>query len=193
MITRINLDATKINSQVRKDKLTRVAQELHTVINSRIFMDAIIKMKPMKGELSIWKDATNMSIYKHIMSGAETLDPVEDYELDIYVDDYYSLKWVIGYTRPSIKTIYINSRYFDKRTTKLIGSNILHEQGDKLGFKHAFRKPSRSCICYQLNDIYETCYDRIFGKGQANKVKVCYRPWKFLKLKKVCYWKEIYD
>jgi len=189
VITKITIDASKIDTQERKDKLEIVAQEMHRVLNSTIFRDKVMLMKK-HGERSKWKDKTNLEIYNHIMSGQEVLNGEEvDYELDIFVDDYFSLKRVIGYTYPSIKTIFVNTRYFDKRNTRDIGSNILHETGHKLGFSHDFRatKDRPYSICYQLNKVYEECHNILMGTV-ISKVKVCHRSWKTLWLKKYCYW-----
>lgn len=190
MLTTINIDASKIGSQERKDKLAIVAQEMHRVINSTLFRDKIMQIKK-QGELSKFKNQPNSLIYKHIMSGQEVLDDELDYELDIFVNNYFSLKRVIGYTKPSIKTIFVNTRYFDKRNTRDIGSNILHEYGHKLGFKHAFRKTRNRhlSLCYQLNKAYEDCYDKLFGIPQYKTI--CYRNWKTLWIKKTCYQVEI--
>ena len=132
-------------------------------LNSKVFQDKVMAMNK-SGETSKFKNHFNASIYKMIMDGAETLDPVIDHELDIYIDDYFSWKPVIGYTYKSTKTIFVNTRYFDKRSTKLVGSNILHEYGHKLGFEHDFNRTARRpySICYQLSKIYKQCHDQIF-------------------------------
>jgi len=191
MLTKINIDASRLDTNERKEKIEQVAVEMHQIVNSRIFQDKVHTMKKW-GETSKYKDASNQRIYKMIMDGAETLDPIVDNEMDIFIDDYFSWRRVIGYTKKNIKTIFVNTRYFDKRGTKLIGSNIMHEYGHKLGFGHDFYATDRRpfSICYQLNNIYEECYDRLFGYT-LSKIKVCYRPWYFLGLRKKCYWKEI--
>jgi len=63
MITRINIDATRIDTGERKQKLERVTMEMHRILNSSLFMDKVMKMKK-HGETSKWKDRTNAEVYK---------------------------------------------------------------------------------------------------------------------------------
>ena len=191
MITKININATRVDTGERKLKLERVTMEMHRILNSQLFRDKVIMMKPW-GETSKWKGGNTVAIYNHIMSGAEALSPEQDYEIDIYVDDYYSLKKVIGYTYKNTKYQYVNTRYFDKRQTDKIGANILHEYGHKLGFGHDFRRTKRRphSICYLLGDIYIECYRKLMG-NLPQTVKVCRRSWKTLWLKKTCFWREV--
>lgn len=189
MITQININGTQLNSEARRDKMTRVAQEMHTVINSSYFRDQILKMKPLDGERSIYRTASNMEIYKMLMDGAEVLSPVKDNVMDIYIDDYYALSSALGKTSGGSKWIYVNTRYFDGMHSKKVGSLCLHEYGHKLGFSHDFRatKDRPSSICYQLNNCYESAYDRIFGVNQPCRVKVCKSYFFFWKK---CVWEE---
>lgn len=193
MLTKITIDGSRLNTEWRREKAQRVAHEMHTVINSKIFQDKVLKMDKW-GETSKYKDAPNIEIYQMIMRGAEVLDPVVDNEIDIYVDDYYSIKRVIGYTYANTKWIYTNTRYVDSYHSKLVGSNFIHEYGHKLGFDHDFRSTARRpySICYLLNDIYEQCYAILF-KQTKSEVRVCYRSWKTLWLKKYCYTKEVWS
>lgn len=191
MITTVNIDASKLDTQERIDKMTQVAIEMHRVLNSKIFMDGVLRMKK-HGERSKYINYSNTEIYQMIMKGAEVLDPVVDYELDIFVDDYYSFKRVIGYTYANTKTVFVNTKYFDTNSARGVGSNILHEYGHKLGFGHDFRSTSARpySICYQLNKIYEDCHRKLYSDLVTSKVKYCYRSWKTLWLKKYCYWRE---
>lgn len=186
MVTKINIDASKIDTDQRYEKIQDIAFEIHTVINSKIFMDQVLKMKKF-GERSKYKDYTNMEIYQILMKGSETLEPVEDNEWDIYIDDYFSWKRVIGYTKKNIKTIFINTRFFDKRHRALCGSNIVHEYGHKLGFSHDFRatKDRPFSICYQLNKAYEAAYSKIYNTYPSSRF-ICKRSWKYLWIKKTC-------
>lgn len=192
MITKINIDASKIDTEERYQKIQDVAFEIHTVLNSTIFRDLVMKMKK-HGERSKYKDYSNAEIYQILMKGAETLDPVEDYEWDIYIDDYFSLKRVIGYTKRNIKTIFVNTRFFDTRHRALCGSNIVHEQSHKLGFSHDFRstKDRPFSVSYQLNICYEKAFSKIYNIYPEVKV-ICRRSWKYLWLKKICTREEIW-
>ena len=127
------------------------------------------------------------------MNGAEVLDPVIDNEWDIFIDGYFSMKRVIGYTMRNIKTIFVNTKYFDTRHKALVGSNIVHEYGHKLGFSHDFRATADRpfSICYQLNLCYEAAYSKIYNVYPEIKT-VCKRNWKFLWLKKTCYRVEVW-
>ena len=190
MITGIKIDATRLNCSHRKMKMEQVRDELFMVINSQLFRDKIMRAD-FSGERSVHKTKSKIEIYKMLMKGAELYEPIADNELDIYVDDYYSLKRVIGYTTRKTKLIYVNTRYFDARSSKLVGSNILHEYGHKLGFSHDFSrtKAREKSICYQLNDIYEACYDHMFRTDTISLIKVCNRSWKRLWLFPKCEWK----
>lgn len=175
MITEIKLDANKMDVKERADKLGEVAWEMHQVLNSTLFRDTLLKTLKKDGERSKWKDATNMEIYKRLMSGADRFNETEDNVLDIFVDDYYTFKNVIGYTTLNSKYIRVNTKFFDGRSNKLVGSNLVHEYGHLVGFSHDFwDTPERPLsICYQLNKIYETCHKRLIGNnGSLVKVKV---------------------
>lgn len=177
MITEINMDANRMNVKERADKLGEVAWEMHQVVNSSIFRDRVLKLSPAQkvGERSKWKDASNMEIYKRLMRGAERFKDDEDNVMDIYVDDYYTFKRVIGYTTLTSKYIYVNTKYFDGRSNKLVGSNLLHEYGHHVGFSHDFwaTEERPNSLCYQLNRIYEECHNMLIGnRGSLVKVKV---------------------
>ncbi len=119
------------------------------------------------------------------MSGSEVLSQGMDSEMDIEVVPYYSLKRVIGYTYPSIAKIYFNTRYFDQRPNNLIGSNLIHEYGHKLGFSHSFRntKTRHLSIPYLLNEAYENAHFEIYGDAKVSKIRVCTGWWIFKKCK----------
>jgi hypothetical protein len=173
MITGINLNASKMNCEERRDKLEEVAFQLHQIVNSTIFRDKVLRMRPW-GETSEWKSASGAMIYNHIMSGAEETNGIEDRVMDIYVDDFFSYRNIVGYMNPFKKWIHVNTKYFDKRFNKAIGSNILHEYGHTLGFRHegGATKARPHSICYRLNVIYEECHNKLVGNNIPSLVKI---------------------
>lgn len=169
------MDNSRMDTKEGAQKLDEVARELHRILNSTMFRDLVFKMGPKPGERSVWRTASNKEIYDRIMSGAEETDETTDNSIDLVVDDYYSPMRVIGYMVRGKKGIFVNKKYFNTRSNKMVGSNLIHEYGHHIGFSHDFKRtPDRpTSIAYQLNKIYEQCHDRIIGNvGSLVRVKV---------------------
>jgi hypothetical protein len=82
---------------------------------------------------------TNAQIYKRLLEGAEMLSPAKNNTMDLKLESYEESNIVIGYTMPSIKTIYMNKKYLDLSNfhPNKVAMNLMHEWLHKLGFKHA--------------------------------------------------------
>ena len=193
----VNIRSNKLNTKERIDKAEIVENEMQLILRSDLFKNRFIRVLDQSdyknGELSKWRNATPDEIYVHIMRAQEILNPEEDNEVDIWVDDYFSIRNVVGHTYRTDQQIYTNTKFFDKRTSRDNGSNFFHEWGHKLGFGHDFRNTDRRkySLCYLMNDVYEWCWDTMFGEPSPNdKVLVCYRSWIFFKK---CYWKNAGD
>lgn len=191
-MVRLRIDSSRMDTMERRLKLATVAEEMHQVLNSTFFRDKVLQIKKW-GERSPWKDKSNMEVYQKIMSGAEVLSPKPDKELFIIVDDYWSPKKVIGYTYPNTETVYVNTRFFDKRHRALIGSNLLHEISHKLGFSHDHKatKARPFSVSYQLNKAYEAAYSKIYNVYPVKK-SVGRRSWRTLWIKKIYKMEEIW-
>lgn len=192
---KVTLDGKKLNTIERREKAQLIAEEMQIVYNSdvfkEVFLDLLDKRDYKSGELSKWAYETPDAIYAYFMNGVEILSPELDYEVDFFLDDYYTIKRVIGHTYPSDKYVYTNTRYFDVSSSKMSGSNFTHEYGHKKGFKHDFRRTSRrnDSLCYILNDAYEIAWERIFGDvSERDKRLVCKRVWYKLWIGKKCWW-----
>lgn len=183
----VTIESNKLDTIKRREKATFTEIEMSEVWNSTIFktifLETLLKNDYTKGERSAWAKATPETIINHFYSGVEVLNPLADNKAKIKVDDYYTFKRVIGYTSKSDPYIYVNTKYFDGRQTILVGSNLTHEWGHKIGFSHDFRRTKyrHLSLCYLLNDIYEKSFCEIYG---WEKVKTYYRSWKTLKLKR---------
>lgn len=185
---KVRINIAKLNTTYRRNKALRIQCEMEHVLNHSVYKKKWISLvqaamdngsfkKGEKSDMRSFTDAKALFIVMH--SGYETLDPINDFVLNIDVDDYFSFKRVIGYTYPSIRGIFINTRYFDKRSNKLCGSNFKHESDHKVGAKHSFYKNKwrKFCICYLSNVAYEDSFDKIYWVQPKPKRK--YRsPWR---------------
>lgn len=168
---------------------------MNIVLNHEIFhkvlLDILDNSPYGSGELSDFKYWNPKDLIEYFFDGSEKLSPIKDGVMNIDLDDYYTIKKVIGYTNKNTPTIFTNTKYFDKRTSKLIGSFFCHEYGHKKGFDHHFfnTKVRQFSLSYLLNVAYEKAWELIFNGDQAaaDKKIVCKRTWKTLFLKKVCY------
>jgi len=189
-IVKVKVDVSRLDTNKRKTKAKNAAIRMQTVLNSNDFKIRLLTelSENMNGELSKWKYAKPVEIYNRIISGAVSLDENKDGVIDIQMDDYYSFKKVIGYTKKNIQTIFVNTKYFDRRSHKQIGSNLTHEYGHKCGFSHHFRNTSvrNRSICYILNDVFESAYDAIFV--ETPKEAVYYVPWYVKLWRRVRFW-----
>jgi len=150
---KMNLD--KINGCERRKKLIEVSEQIELIVNSGDFKSAIFDMRPW-GELSKWKDVTKSELYNHIMSGKEETSNFADNEMDLYIDDYYTMAGVYGYMSPGKRTIHLNVKFLDFLSYRKLGSLIVHEWSHTMGFRHEGGSTvarSRS-IPYLLNEIY---------------------------------------
>lgn len=192
---RVNINYDKLNTEERRLKAGLVADEMQLILNSDLFKEKFLAIADYHGELSKWKDATITEIFAYLMNGSEILSPDIDGEIDLFVDDYYTPKRVIGHTYDSDRFIYTNTKYFDTYSTKLVGSNFLHEYGHKKGFDHDFKSTARRdfSLCYLLNDIYERTWDELLGDpSERDKVLVCTRSWRTLFFQR-CRWIKVKD
>ncbi len=82
---------------------------------------------------------TNAQVYKAILEGAEKLSPAKNNAMDLDLERYTESNIVIGYTMPSIRTIFMNSKYLNLSSFRpnKVAMNLMHEWLHKLGFKHA--------------------------------------------------------
>lgn len=102
---------------------------------------------------------TRTTVYRKILEGAETLQPTKDNEMDVEVEFYYAASSTVGYTYPSSKRIWVNTKFFDGYTPRSVAANLFHEWLHKLGYKHdSTATPCRPytvpyAIGYMVRDI----------------------------------------
>lgn len=88
---------------------------------------------------------SNLQVYDHIMSGAESLTPFKDQVIKIYLRiDRRNKRGVLGYTYPNSKWQWVYNWFFRSGTVSEIAGNIGHEgPGHKMGFEHDYKYTQR--------------------------------------------------
>lgn len=153
-------------SRNQEDKVLKAFDLIKRVIATDEFRNKVLSKKYAGKNKFVDNDGlTNAQIYKKILQGSELLNPTKNNVMDLHLKTYFEEKNVIGYTMPSIKTIYLNSRYLnmDKFEINEVAMNLTHEWLHKLGFKHAVKvTPSRPhSVPYAIGYIMRELAGRI--------------------------------
>lgn len=129
----------------KKDKVYDAIDILRKVFSSREFRRKILNHR-YNGRKAFANNRgmSNLEIYHAILAGVERLRPnrnnAMDLEIELYTD--HDSK-VMGYTRPSSKRIWINTKFFNRNSPAKIAANLTHEWLHKLGFDHDYKTTKR--------------------------------------------------
>lgn len=120
------------------------------VINSKEFKDRVVLIKSFTSSSQSGKQ-----VLAKLLSGAESLQPLVDGEMDLGVKFYYANNSTVGYTNGSIKYINVNTKFFNQYTPSSVAANLVHEYMHKLGYGHAqtYSKARDSSVPYALGSI----------------------------------------
>lgn len=133
------------------EKYKRAVAMTEKVINTERF-----KQKFMATKFTNTQGKSNQELYDLMMSGAETLDPIVDNEADVFITMYYKNNSTVGYTYPSVKDTWVNSKFFDQYDEADIGCNLIHEWWHKLGMGHSSASEHTS-VPYACGYLVEAC------------------------------------
>lgn len=125
-------------ARTKEEKLFQSIDLLRQVFSSPEFKQKILKHK-FNGRYRFAhnRGLTNRQIYLRILAGVEKLYPYYNNAMDVEVELYSDYKSnVLGFTRPSTKRIWMNTKYFNKHTPAEVASHLTHEWLHKLGFDH---------------------------------------------------------
>lgn len=126
----------------QEEKIHHAIELIKRVIASDEFKKKVVARKKY-----VDSNYSGATIYKKILQGSEMLNPGSNNTMDLELKAYHESANVIGYTKPSIKTVYVNTRYLNMSsfTPNQVAMNLTHEWLHKLGFKHAAKKtPTRA-------------------------------------------------
>lgn len=129
----------------QEDKIYQAVELIKKVVASPEFKNAVLNHK-YKGKKRFVDNSgkSNAEIYKSILEGSEVLTPGNDNTMNLNLESYFVKANVIGYTKPSIPTVFLNRKYLNKKSFSVnqVAMNLMHEWLHKLGYKHAFKATS---------------------------------------------------
>jgi hypothetical protein len=124
----------------QEDKILKAFELIKRVVASDEFKAQVLN-KSYKGKKQFFDNdgKSNAQIYKAILEGSEMLTPGRNNAMDLKLETYHEANIVIGYTKPNITTIYMNTKYLDQTNFQVneVAMNLTHEWLHKLGFKHS--------------------------------------------------------
>lgn len=145
----------------KEEKVYRAIELLRDVVKSAEFKKRILNHK-YKGRKIFFQNRglSNYQIYRKLLAGVEELNPYRnnamDLELALFTDHSSN---VIGYTLPTTRRVWMNTKYFNRYSTIQIAANLFHEWLHKLGFDHDYDRTMRRkysvpyAIGYIVRDI----------------------------------------
>lgn len=128
-------------NKTQEGKVLDAVELLRKVVASDEFRTKILN-HTYKGKKTFVDNGglTNAQIYQKILESSEKLHPGKNNTMDVTLETYYTSANVIGYTKPNVNRIYMNTRYLNGFTPVQVSSNLFHEWLHKLGFKHAYER-----------------------------------------------------
>jgi hypothetical protein len=145
------------------DLLEKSRSVLEKVVNSEEFKQRVIHFTYQGVETFVQNNGnTNLQIYNQMMAGAEqtpVATPANN-TMDLFVQLYTSSVFgrnVIGYTDPTVHTIFMNSYFFNSADPSGVAGNMMHEWMHKMGYDHDFHATAQrpSSVPYAIGYIAE--------------------------------------
>ena len=127
-------------NQTQEQKLVDAIELMKQVVASEEFKNKILNYTYNGKKRFVDTNLTNAQVYAKILEGAEKLKPKKNNTLDITLKLYRVSQNVIGYTLPSVNTVWMNTKYFNNFTPADVTGNLMHEWLHKLGFRHDYKR-----------------------------------------------------
>lgn len=145
-------------SLAQEEKFQKALEIIQKVVATEEFRTRILNHTYNGKKTFVDNDGfTNAQIYQKILDGAETLQPAKNNIMNMEVEVYYANNSTVGYTYPSSKRIWVNTKFFNSYTAAGVARNLFHEWLHKVGFSHATSwSTSRDySVPYAIGDIVQ--------------------------------------
>jgi hypothetical protein len=140
----VNVTARISGSVAEVARIQKILPVVEKVLNSAEFKDRVLKAK-----FTETKDSS-LKVYETINSWHWE----NEYEFKVNRN-----RRVVGWTYPSVKTVWINSRGFSSRSDSGIAGTICHEATHKMGYTHKSAKSHQS-VPYSIGTICSQLYEK---------------------------------
>jgi len=150
-----NVDLVNFESN-RIEKMEKAIEIIKLVVATEEFKNLILNHSYNGARTFVDNGGyTNAQIYKILLDGAEKLQPSKNNRMDVEVELYTAATNVVGYTYPSSRRIWVNTKYFDQYTAAGVAHNLMHEWMHKLGFEHSssWNAARDYSVPYAIGDI----------------------------------------
>lgn len=152
-------------SRTKEDKVFKALELIRHVLTTEEFRNRIYNYQS-RGRKSFGNNngLSNHEVYWKILAGAERLNPTKNNTMDMEVHlytDYDST--VIGYTWPRTYKIWMNSKYFNRRSPAQIAGTLVHEWLHKIGFGHDYHvtRHRKYSVPYAVGNLVEEIAERL--------------------------------
>lgn len=152
----------------QEDKVLKAARLIKKIIVNDEFKRAVIE-HTWRGKRTFVDNngLTNEEIYQKMLEASEDLRPGADRKMDLDLEVYFEDTRTVGYTRPTVFKIWMNSKYLDKNGPAEVTTNMMHEWLHKLGFKHELHHSERRMhtVPYAIGYLMERFAKKVYSDG----------------------------
>lgn len=151
-------------SLTQESKMNSALVKLNIVLNSEEFRIKVLNHSYNGSKTFVNNNGqSNREIYETILKGAETLNGIEDQEVDVDITLYYSNNSTVGYTYPNVNRIWVNNKFFSTYSHGSVAANVAHEWLHKLGYGNDSNRTTRRdySVPYGIGGIVRSLVNKL--------------------------------
>ena len=155
----------QFTTEVRMNRVKKLASIANVVVNTQEFKSRVLgAWYKGKAQFADTKDS-NEVVYQKIRASSEVFNKCNNYLMELEYQWDSNSGRVLGWTYPSVKTVWFNYKNFDPRSDSGIVGTICHEHMHKLGYGHSSAK-SWASVPYAVGTICAEIYDEMKKNGK---------------------------
>jgi hypothetical protein len=153
----VNFVPNQFTTEIRMNRVKKLASIANAVVNSPEFKSRVLgSWYKGKAQFADTKDS-NEVVYQKIRASSEVFNKCNNYLMELEYQWDSNSGRVLGWTYPTVKTVWFNYKNFDSRSDSGIVGTICHEYLHKLGYGHSSAK-SYASVPYAVGTICAELY-----------------------------------